>query len=52
MLADIQAYAPLVRRDGVLFGDDYDAWPEVQRAVAASGLPFTVAGGRHWRIDR
>ncbi len=50
--ADICAFVPLVRPGGVLFGDDFDAWPSVQRAVQASGFPFTVTNGRYWRIDR
>ena len=30
---DLRDYWPLVRHGGVLFGDDYQAWPGVTRAV-------------------
>lgn len=46
--ADIRAYWPLLRPGGVLFGDDYDCWPEVRTAVLASGHAHEVAGGRYW----
>lgn len=46
VLADILAYRPLVRRGGILFGDDYD-WPGVREAVDAAHIAVTLAG-RHW----
>lgn len=46
--ADIRAYWPLLRNGGVLFGDDYDCWPEVRAAVQSSGHAYAVTGGRHW----
>lgn len=46
--ADICAYWPLLRPRGVLFGDDYDSFEDVRKAVNASGHPFDVAGGRYW----
>jgi len=46
--ADIHAYWPLLKPGGVLFGDDYDSFEDVRRAVAATGHAFDVAGGRYW----
>lgn len=46
--ADIRAYWPLLRKGGVLFGDDYDSFEDVQRAVNAIGWPFEVVGNRYW----
>lgn len=46
--ADIHAYWPLLRKGGVLFGDDYDSFEEVRQAVSASGHVFELHGGRYW----
>lgn len=46
--ADIRAYWPLLRRGGVLFGDDYESWPDVRLAVYGSEHPFELVGGRYW----
>ena len=46
--ADIRAYWPLLRKGGVLFGDDYESFDGVRRAVDASGLAFTLQDGRYW----
>jgi len=46
--ADIRAYWPLLRKGGVLFGDDYESFDDVRRAVAASGHAFELVGGRYW----
>jgi hypothetical protein len=46
--ADILAYWSLLRPRGVLFGDDYDSFEDVRRAVGASGHAFEVVGGRYW----
>ncbi len=45
---DIRAYWPLLRKGGVLFGDDYDCWEGVRQGVADSGRAFDVLGGRYW----
>jgi len=46
--ADIRAYWPLLKPGGVLFGDDYDSFEDVRRALAATGHAFDVVGGRYW----
>jgi hypothetical protein len=46
--ADICAYWPLLRRGGVLFGDDYESFEGVRRAVETCGHAFDLAGGRYW----
>jgi hypothetical protein len=48
VLSDIRAYWPLLRKGGVLFGDDYDSWEGVRRAVGVSGHPFELVKGRFW----
>lgn len=45
---DIRSYWPLLRRGGVLFGDDYDCWEGVRQGVADSGRTFEVLDGRYW----
>ena len=46
--ADMEAYFPLLKKGGMLFGDDYKAWPGVRRAVDAfvtdHKVPLTVSG--------
>lgn len=46
--ADIRAYWRLLRRGGVLFGDDYESFNDIRHAVDASGHAFAVIGGRYW----
>lgn len=48
---DIASFYPLVRRGGVLFGDDYDCWPSVRKAVETCGRSFTVHGDRYWVLQ-
>ncbi len=48
--ADIRAYWPLLRRGGVLFGDDYDCWESVRDAVESSDHTSAITDGRYWRI--
>lgn len=54
--ADLRAWWPLVRRDGVMFGDDYlGHWKEVKRAVddfaAEKGLRVWQEGHK-WLITQ
>ena len=46
--ADIQSYTPLLSERGVLFGDDFDHWPDVRRGVASVGRTFDVEDDRYW----
>lgn len=46
--ADIAAYSKLLSGRGVLFGDDFDCWPDVRRAVQGIGRAFDVEDGRYW----
>ena len=46
--ADIAAALPVLSERGVLFGDDYDSWPDVRRAVEACGRSFDVEDNRYW----
>ncbi|MGH8597034.1 MAG: class I SAM-dependent methyltransferase, partial [Gammaproteobacteria bacterium] len=48
--ADIRAYWPLLRRGGVLFGDDYESFNDIRRAVNESAHMFTLHGGRYWEM--
>ncbi len=53
--ADINAYWGLVNEGGCLFGDDYDGWPEVRKAVDefvdSNNLNLEVEG-RFWKIGK
>jgi hypothetical protein len=47
--ADLDAFFPLLKHGGTMFGDDYVAWPGVRRAVNAfvkerRGVSLDVAG--------
>lgn len=46
--ADITHYRGLLSERGVLFGDDYDAWPDLRRAVEQHTRGFEVRDGRYW----
>lgn len=46
--ADIRAYWRLLRKGGLLFGDDYESFEGVRRAVNASEYAFELVGGRYW----
>ena len=44
VLADVSNYYQLLSPGGVMFGDDYNTYDSVRRAVADTGIPFTLEG--------
>lgn len=51
VFADMRLYWPLVRKGGVLFGDDYTTFADVKRAVDTfGGVP--MADPRYWRWQK
>lgn len=55
--ADLEAYWPLVRKGGVMFGDDFDTnWPGVMQAVkefaAQKNLDYTIEGSTPFWVIR
>jgi methyltransferase family protein len=54
--ADLDAYLPLVKPGGILFGDDYGIWPGVTRAVdrfaAENQLTLEIAHRMFWMFKR
>ena len=49
-LADMHTYYPLLRKGGVMFGDDFTEETGVKMAVEAFGLPFTHTYF-HWELQ-
>lgn len=48
VFADMRVYWPLVCTGGVLFGDDYGTWADVQRAADAFGCVPVPNDRRYW----
>lgn len=52
VFADMRVYWPLVRKGGVLFGDDYTTWADVKRAADAFGGVPAPNDPRYWIWDK
>lgn len=51
VLMDLRMYYPLVRMGGILFGDDWQTFHDVTRALNDFGLPYDKVG-RQWVIRK
>ena len=52
VLRDLNAFYPLVRPGGVLFGHDFDKGSEIEEALQEFGRPYTVPVERMWRMEK
>ena len=50
--ADIDTYWPLLRRGGVLLGDDFESFADIRAAVRERKQPFDLIDGRYWSMTR